>query len=165
MSASADQSQLTCRKCGTPLQRGGQSARQCFVCLLESALGEQEMPTASAERFDHYQVATHPDGTLPVELGRGAMGVTFKAFDTVLGHVVALKVIDAPHRGPPRSAGTFPARSTRRRAASASKRRLGLLLRGAQKRRAMFLCDGTGRGRNVGGAPATCRATVAILWP
>jgi serine/threonine protein kinase len=55
---------------------------------------------ANAERFDHYHVATHIDGT-PVELGRGAMGITFKAFDTVLGNAVALKVIDpriAVHR-------------------------------------------------------------------
>ena len=103
MSASADEPQLTCPKCGAPLQRGGHLAGQCFVCLLESALDEEEIPTASAERFDHYQVATHPDGT-PVELGRGAMGITFKASDTVLGNDVALKVIDAriaahPKRG------------------------------------------------------------------
>ncbi len=93
MSASTDESQQTCPKCGAPLQRGGHSAGQCFVCLLELGL-EEEVPTASAERFDHYQVATHTDGR-PVELGRGAMGITFKASDTVLGNDVALKVIDA----------------------------------------------------------------------
>jgi tRNA A-37 threonylcarbamoyl transferase component Bud32 len=52
------------------------------------------LPEESTRRFDHYQVAIHSDGT-PVELGRGAMGITFKAFDTVLGNEVALKVIDA----------------------------------------------------------------------
>jgi hypothetical protein len=50
-----------------------------------------------------------PAGTAFDELGRGAMGITYKAFDTVLEHAVALKVM-TPHR-PPRSAGTFPARS------------------------------------------------------
>jgi serine/threonine protein kinase/tetratricopeptide (TPR) repeat protein len=94
MSASADEPQLTCPECGAPLQRVGHLAGQCLVCLLESALGEEEVQMASAERFDHYQVATHTDGT-PVELGRGAMGVTFKASDTVLGNYVALKVLDA----------------------------------------------------------------------
>jgi len=87
MNALADKSQLTCRKCGAMLLRGGDLAGQCVACLLESAWDE-------AERFDHYQVATHTDGT-PVELGRGAMGITFKASDTVLGNEVALKVIDA----------------------------------------------------------------------
>jgi serine/threonine protein kinase len=92
MSASADEPKLICQKCGAPLQRVGQFADQCVACLLELAWNEEE--TANAGRFDHYQVATHSDGT-PVELGRGAMGITFKAFDTVLGNEVALKVIDA----------------------------------------------------------------------
>src|SRR6266446_1125245 len=94
MSAPADKPQLICRKCGTPLRRAGRFAGQCVACLLELEWDEKEVPIASAERFDHYQVATHTDGT-SVELGRGAMGITFKASDTVLGNDVALKVIDA----------------------------------------------------------------------
>jgi serine/threonine protein kinase len=42
--------------------------------------------------FDHYEVLTRDDGSLH-ELGRGAMGITYKAFDTNLGMPVALKVI------------------------------------------------------------------------
>jgi hypothetical protein len=77
------------------------------MCMLRKALasgvgsGEscsedtaKPLPEQSPRRFDHYQVAIHTDGT-HVELGRGAMGITFKAFDTVLGNEVALKVIDA----------------------------------------------------------------------
>jgi tetratricopeptide (TPR) repeat protein len=94
MSASADEPRPTCGKCGTLLQRVGQFASQCLACLLDLAWDEDEVLTGSAERFDHYQIATHVDGT-PVELGRGAMAITFKAFDTVLENEVALKVIDA----------------------------------------------------------------------
>jgi hypothetical protein len=82
------------------------------------AFDEEQISAANAHQFGHYRLATHPDGT-PVELGRGAMGITFKAFDTVLGNAVALKVIDeriaaTPKRGnvscaklvPPRGSGT-----------------------------------------------------------
>ena len=44
--------------------------------------------------FDHYEVLTREDGA-PFELGRGAMGITYKAFDTNLRVNVALKVINA----------------------------------------------------------------------
>jgi serine/threonine protein kinase/TPR repeat protein len=46
--------------------------------------------------FDHYEVFTRDDGSL-FELGRGAMGITYKAFDTSLRIPVALKVINATY--------------------------------------------------------------------
>jgi hypothetical protein len=41
------------------------------------------MPERVLQRFEHYQLVTGEDGR-PVELGRGAMGVTYKAFDVDL---------------------------------------------------------------------------------
>jgi hypothetical protein len=55
----------------------------------------EPIPEHSPRRFDHDQVLIHPDGT-HVELGRGALSITFKAFDTVSGNEAALKVIDGP---------------------------------------------------------------------
>ena len=46
--------------------------------------------------FDHYEVLTRADGSL-FELGRGAMGITYKAFDTNLRVNVALKVINTKY--------------------------------------------------------------------
>jgi len=46
--------------------------------------------------LEHYEVLTRPDGSLH-ELGRGAMGITYKGIDTRLGVPVALKVINATH--------------------------------------------------------------------
>jgi len=49
-------------------------------------------PEQTVQRFEHYQLVTGEDGK-PVELGRGAMGVTYKAFDVDLHCPVTLKVI------------------------------------------------------------------------
>jgi serine/threonine protein kinase len=45
-------------------------------------------------RYAHFEVEVGPDGK-PVELGRGAMGITYKASDTTLRRPVALKVISS----------------------------------------------------------------------
>ena len=64
----------------------------CPVCMLRKALaggvesGESSVsedtvkptPEQAMERFEHYELVKGEDGT-PVELGRGAMGVTYKA--------------------------------------------------------------------------------------
>lgn len=52
------------------------------------------MPQPESETFQHYQVLRRPDGSL-WELGRGAMGITYKAFDTNLRSYVALKVVNS----------------------------------------------------------------------
>lgn len=51
---------------------------------------------AERAQFDHYEVLTRDDGSLR-ELGRGAMGITYKAFDSNLRVPVALKVINSGH--------------------------------------------------------------------
>jgi len=50
------------------------------------------------ENYKHYQVLRRDDGSL-WELGRGAMGITYKAYDTNLHCAVALKVINATYLG------------------------------------------------------------------
>jgi serine/threonine protein kinase len=49
---------------------------------------------SNTDSFQHFRILRRPDGT-PWELGRGAMGITYKAFDTNLRYDVALKVINA----------------------------------------------------------------------
>ncbi len=58
------------------------------------------------EKFEHYELLKHEDGTF-VELGHGAMGLTYKAFDTNLRCAVALKVISAAYLNDPTAAERF----------------------------------------------------------
>ena len=49
-------------------------------------------------RFEHYELLQTEDGR-PVELGRGAIGITYKAFDVDLHCPVTLKVISEKYLG------------------------------------------------------------------
>ena len=55
-------------------------------------------PDRRAPRFEHYELLTAKDGK-PIELGRGAMGITYKAFDINLQCPVTLKVISEKYLG------------------------------------------------------------------
>ena len=83
----------------------------CPVCMLRKALAggvesgesfaeDAVVPTSEhvTQRFEHYELAKG-EGGKPVELGRGAMGVTYKAFDVDLRCPVTLKVISEKHLG------------------------------------------------------------------
>src|SRR5580693_7011009 len=102
------ESQRTCPSCGNEFAG---AMEFCPVCMLRKGLaggvesGESSsggtlkpMPDLPAQRFDHYEMATGKDGK-PVELGRGAMGVTYKALDTNLRCPVVLKVISERYLG------------------------------------------------------------------
>jgi len=83
----------TCAQCGSSLSSSEGTEEFCLTCLLHTALGHEDLDQASRpKRFDQYELVNGSDGE-PVELGRGAMGITYKAFDTNLRCEVALKVI------------------------------------------------------------------------
>src|SRR5436309_5205943 len=92
----------TCATCGRPLTQCGPNGEclRCLVSLGFLADGEQaERPAARGRltpgllRYAHFEVEVGADG-FPVELGAGAMAITYRARDTVLNSTVALKVIN-----------------------------------------------------------------------
>lgn len=91
-----------CATCGRPLTQRGPNG-ECLRCLVSlTFLGDNEQPerptargrlTPGPLRYAHFEIETGGDG-FPLELGAGAMAITYRARDSVLNSLVALKVID-----------------------------------------------------------------------
>ena len=97
-----------CPSCGNEFSG---AVKFCPLCMLHGALADDvESGESSSERvikpksqdvarrFQHYEVVVGEDGRV-VELGHGAMGVTYKAFDIDLRCPVTLKVISEKYLG------------------------------------------------------------------
>jgi serine/threonine protein kinase len=90
-----------CATCGKSITHPGPDG-ECVRCLVGFGFlaEEDESPRAHSGdrrrlgplRYAHFEVEVNADG-YPVILGSGAMAVTYRARDTVLNSVVALKVI------------------------------------------------------------------------
>jgi hypothetical protein len=106
----------TCPVCGTKFSTTTKGIA-CPVCMLrEAASGnsaaatmenpatgsqfgsEQGERTSSIHRFENYELMLDEAGR-PIELGRGAMGITYKGFDVDLRCPVTLKVINERYVG------------------------------------------------------------------
>ena len=79
-----------CPTCKHPLTQLGPDG-ECLRCVLSWAFAPEQDVSISL-RYGHFEVELDDDGN-PVALGAGAMAVTYRARDTVLNSVVALKVI------------------------------------------------------------------------
>jgi serine/threonine protein kinase/Tfp pilus assembly protein PilF len=92
----------TCAISGQPLTQPGEKHERLRRLVGLGFLNDSQQPDRSETgrrlmpgplKYDHFEVEVGADG-FPTELGAGAMATTYRARDTVLNSVVALKVID-----------------------------------------------------------------------
>src|SRR5690242_15495651 len=102
---------ILCEQCGLALPPGAE-ANECLHCLLTGGLeiGDRIEDASPNEYntgfYQHYEILTRPEGTR-WELGRGSMGVTYRARDIHLDTPVALKLINARFALRPDAQGRF----------------------------------------------------------
>src|SRR5215217_3375775 len=104
-----------CATCGRPLSPLGPTG-ECLRCLVSLRLSSDEDPslgratrqrsTPGPLRYAHFKIEVGEDG-FPMELGAGAMAVTYLARDTILNSLVALKVIDCTIAANPAARARF----------------------------------------------------------
>jgi serine/threonine protein kinase len=89
-----------CPDCGRPLEKAFAGGLGCMACWLGAGISGEEDESQDSipddfggyEQFGVYKIDRREDGSL-YELGHGAMGITYRAMDTILQRKVALKII------------------------------------------------------------------------
>jgi serine/threonine protein kinase/Tfp pilus assembly protein PilF len=87
-----------CETCGSPIETTSAGDLGCINCLLGAGLDvDAKQPEGAIgpalDQLGAYTIEHHADGSV-WELGRGAMGVTYRAVDKALDRPVALKIIN-----------------------------------------------------------------------
>ena len=82
-----------CETCGSPIETTSAGDLGCIACLIATGLDADEEQGATPfawapDQLGAYTIEHHADGSA-WELGRGAMGVTYRAVDKALDRPVA----------------------------------------------------------------------------